>query len=121
METAPVPPPKRGGTFFYCPWEVCERNRAGGVTVHSCADGSRHGVAVPARFRREASCRRHYRRAHGPVAAPAAVPVLTGWRDELAVFQASAGPGGVVFPMTPAELRSESIRERINRTLRRRA
>ena len=64
METASVPPPKRGGTFFYCPWSEKKTNRHGGVSVTWCAAGSEHGVAVPARFRKLAAFRRHYRRAH---------------------------------------------------------
>jgi len=64
METAAVPLPKRGGTFFYCPWTERTVTRGGAVTVSWCGAGSKYGGAVPARFRRLAAFRRHYRRAH---------------------------------------------------------
>lgn len=64
METAVVPPPKCGGTFFYCPWTERTVKRAGAVTVSWCGAGSKYGVAVPARFRSETAYRRHFRRAH---------------------------------------------------------
>lgn len=60
-----IPMPKHGGTFYYCSWLRYQKNKSGGMAMHSCADGSRCGVAVPARFRTLAAYRRHYRKAHG--------------------------------------------------------
>lgn len=58
-----VQAPKKGGTFFYCDWQVMEKG-PGGITKHSCAGGSRYGIAVPSRFRTLAAYRRHYRNWH---------------------------------------------------------
>jgi hypothetical protein len=44
-----VPEPKRGGTFFYCPW--AERHRGG---ASMCLG----------KFRKASKFRRHWRRAH---------------------------------------------------------
>ena len=61
-EIATEPPsPKRGGTFFYCPWTLRER-KAGGVSVSSCGGVQHWGAGT--RFRTEAAYRRHWRRAH---------------------------------------------------------
>jgi hypothetical protein len=52
-----VPPPKRGGTWLYCPWaETGPGYRAG------CGQGNRRRTG--ARFATLAAYRRHWRRAH---------------------------------------------------------
>lgn len=52
-----VPPPKRGGTFFYCPWT----DRGAGYSA-VCGQGNR--ARTGARFRTLARYRRHWRKAH---------------------------------------------------------
>jgi hypothetical protein len=57
----PEPPePKRGGTFFYCPWTSL--THVNGVTRWSC--GWDRARWAGSRFRTAAAYRRHWRRVH---------------------------------------------------------
>lgn len=56
MSLTEVPPPKHGGTFFYCPWT--EFNAAT-AAVNWCARSWRGS-----RFRTAKAARRHFRRHH---------------------------------------------------------
>jgi hypothetical protein len=53
-----VPPPIKGGTFFYCP---CQRETARSLVIY---DILKPGRATCSRFRTAAAYRRHYRRYH---------------------------------------------------------
>ena len=53
-----VPEPKRGGTFFYCPWILKSQGR-----ITWCAQGWRG-----TRFRKLSAYRRHWRRHHAQAA-----------------------------------------------------
>jgi hypothetical protein len=57
-----VPRPRRGGTFFYCPWNI--HVRVGGRTDHWFCGTPKAGWATGTRFRTAAAYRRHYRRDH---------------------------------------------------------
>ena len=57
MDAGQPPEPKRGGTFFYCPWT----ERAPGQV--SVCGGVQHGY-VGTRFRSPKKYRRHWRQAH---------------------------------------------------------
>jgi hypothetical protein len=57
------PPPKRGGTFVYCPWAHVEK-RTGRTEVTLCASEAQGVVLDYTRFRTEKAYRRHWRRQH---------------------------------------------------------
>lgn len=61
---AVVPPPIRGGTYFYCPWNETVRETAGGRVTHWACGVLHVGWATGTRFRTEKAYRRHYRRDH---------------------------------------------------------
>lgn len=61
--SASVPEPRRGGTFFYCPWQMRENGKAGRITQWFCGV-LKPGWATGSRFRTAAAYRRHYRKHH---------------------------------------------------------
>lgn len=52
---------KHGGTYWYVAWQFWDHDRAGHVSVKSCACDSKWGVRVAKRYRTKAKAQRHMR------------------------------------------------------------
>lgn len=103
----PVPEPRRGGTFLYCPWE--DRQERG---IYWCQ---------ATRMRTLRAYRRHWRRYHGedlqrlPPRGPEPQGVIA---DEVARFLEVQRLVFPVAPLTAAERENANMIRRINERLR---